>query len=223
MAVKKRLQPKASATNFVDLPASMDGVTSLTTCKYAVTVNYGSSFTALVVKVDGVNTTKTISANSKKTLRTEVQRVLRELGYDPHYTMDNIVGVRTNGNDLVVIGEAELVSVTNGTSKAFTKACTPTRMVEATYTLAVDAADVPVSLNEAAATEMAGPFNTGEASALVTALETALDTQGVVYTIVSATEADGDFTITIHMTSDAANLSIGGVVGNEVKIYQDYL
>lgn len=226
MSVKKRLQPEASQDSFFDVMASESTCCEhkgLTVCKYSVTVDFEDPFTAVTFKVDGVNVTKTISANSKKTLRQEIARVLKDAGYDPFFSMDNIIGVQTTATELIIIGEAEFVSLVNDTTKNFTKACEVTRIVKALYTLAVDSEDVPVSLNGATASEMAGPFNTTEGPALKSAIESALDAQGVVYTLVSVTEADGDFTIYIHMTSDAHLLSIGGVEGSVAQIYQDYL
>lgn len=225
MSVKKRINPEASDTSMLDVAASASGCKctgTYTTCAYKVTLAYGTSCTAVVLKIDGVNVTETISSDSRKTLREELARVLKKHGYDPYYSVDNILGINTVGSVLKVVGEAELVSITNDTVKTFTKACTVTRIESVSFEIDVDAVD-PVLNYDGTAETITGTWNTGEAAGLKTAIETQLGDLSLSYVSVTVTEASGAFTVTIDGAFDNTKMTIGASPVALLKVYQDWV
>jgi len=145
-------------------------------------------------------------ANTPKEIRKAIAAALKANGYDPYYC-DSWKGITAEAEEVCVIGEAVVVSMTiDGTETDFEKSCEMGRACKVRGLLAYDTNAGLLSFDGAAGTQIgtAAGFAAGDAAGVKTALEAALDAQGVNYSLVEVTEdaAYESYVYTIHTVGD---------------------
>lgn len=233
MSVKKRSNPGASPDNTFNLHTSEMGCCdgdNLTTCQYRADIDYAETIDNIIIKVDDVNTTVQLNlpANStKKELRIAVANALKTHGYDPHYAMDNIIGVATTGNELVVTGEAELVSISiDATPVVFSKFCTQVKIVHTEFADVDTTSPFGIFKLEGQTGADLGEFvgdHSSDVQSVIDDIEAALTADGVKWNRVEATLVGTLITFNIYANAESSLLSLDGVVGTKIKVYPGYV
>lgn len=232
MSVKKRANPEASGDSTFKLHESVMQCCNgekLSTAKYTVDINFEANINSITVTVDGVDKEIELGLSgsvgtpiTKKALRLAVAKALKDNGYDPYYTDDNLVGVVTDGSTLRVLGEAVLKSIKNPTTKNFAAATTQARIVVSRFNLAQDGDGALLKYKGSAGTLLDDSATTSAAGA-VTEFESALTTEGVQFTKVVASLSDEVLTVDIHSLAESEDLNYDGVDANTVRVYPDYI
>lgn len=231
MSVRKLAVADADKANLLVLHESGMGCCpgSLETCKYVATpdgANVLENVTAITLEIDGVNQTFTFaSVNTPKDVRIAIAEVLRANGYDPYY-QDNYRGVQAPADEVHIIGEVIPVSVViDGNTRTFEKRCTMAGIYSYMFSIPLDTEVGDLTIDGVAGTAIGGPGGvaTGQAPAFKGAIETALDTDGVVYNLVKVTEvASGGYTVYIDL-SGQAEISLGIYDGTLKRSYPDFV
>lgn len=234
MSVKKLANPLATDGSTLRVHHSTivnSELEKLPMAEYAVEVSYAESFDSIVVKIDGVNKTLPLDIaeqpTTRKGLRVSIANALKTEGYDPYYTMDNYRGISTTGNYLSIIGEAELISIFNDSTKTFDKFSTESRIFHTSW-LGIDTTVALGILTQGNAAggdlgTFAGTHGSDPAS-VVTAVEGILTGLGIKFNRVTFTQDSGDiYDLNIWSDGDSSTLTLDGSAGTRVKVYPGFV
>lgn len=225
MSVLKNYNPEADSNGTLQLHSSKSGCCNDKGefCKYSADLTDLEEVTAITITKDGEPYVINITPESAtpKGIRKAVALALKENGYDPYYD-DSWKGVTVVDGVLCIIGEAIPVSVTKGGEEvSFDKKCETGRICKFR-----GLAEFDTELGNIGETAVgtADGFPAGDAAAVQTALETALDAEGVAYSKVEVEENNsyGAYVYTIHLVGDAT-VTVGGAALAHCGCYHEFV
>jgi hypothetical protein len=226
MSVLKLYNPDAHADNTIVIHEKHSGCCGSDNqiCAY-VMVETIVDVTAITINVNGSPEVVTFPAvSTPKDVRVALAAALASKGYDPYYK-DNWKGITVEPDKIIIIGDVEVVSITNdGTVEAAVKKCTIGKVLRSRGTVEVNTDPGLLSLDGAAGTQigLVGGYASGNAAGLKAALIVAAGTQTVALENVIVTEnTPGLFVYEIHHT--AGVLTADGVELTELASYADYI
>lgn len=195
--IKKMYNPGANKDNLIEVHKSESGCENCgdeTQCQYTTAGIATINSTAIVVKNeegDDVTYQFPSAAGDRRTLRKSILDALYEAGYSEDDR--NGIEFQTSGNDTIVVitGEAEVVSLTNGgVPVAFTQCCD--RVVVCDYVLQSFTGGAANTITLGVDTEALGElvYGTDTAAAVAAAINTAI----------------GSSLISIDVTDDEPNM-----------------
>lgn len=207
MSVRQKANPNAWPKNMIVLAKGETGCCgdSTTVCMYDLVLSAAMSATAVVVKVNGTNTTKnfTVTATTEKMLRVELAKVFDSLGYDAYYE-DEYKSFIIKNRYVAVVGDVELVSLTNnGSAVNFVKKCN--KGSNCVYYFQVGSLKNPgtVKLGIASAVQIATTSGwdagTETVANVKTAMETAFASAGITATNVNVVKDTNYFYMTFNL------------------------
>lgn len=166
------------------------------------------------------------AANTTKEIRKAIAKALMDNGYDPYYE-DAWKGIKVTDTEICLVGEMVPTEINiDGTQEAFSKSCETGRVCKLRGMVDYDTDAGLLSYNGSAGTQIGTTdgFAAGDIAPVMTALETALNAEGVEFAKLEVEEqaSYGAYVYTIH-TIDNPEIMVGGSALTSCGCYPDFI